>query len=180
MALKNILNNMYSRDLSHKVQSAMSTRAKNGEYIAAITAYGYIKDSEDRHHLVIEPEAAEVVRMIFNLAVEGQTKGWIAKYLNDEGIPTPGEYFAKRGQKRAGSRNVEHPRWTTTTVSDMLKNEVYIGNVCWNKSSNNLGTGKNAKRNSRDEWIVKENAHDPIISREIFKAANEKAFTGRK
>lgn len=180
VALKNVLNNMYSRDLSNKVQSAMNTRAKNGQYIAAITAYGYIKDPDDKHHLIIDPEAAEVVRLIFNLAVEGQTKGWIAKYLNDQGIQTPGEYFAKRGMKRIGSRNVEHPRWTTTTISDMLKNEVYIGNVCWNKSKNNLGTGKKVKRNSRNEWIVKENAHEPIITREVFEAANEIAFTGRK
>ena len=180
VALKNVMNSMYSRDLSGKVQTAMTTRAKNGQYIAAMTPYGYVKDPEDKHHLLVDEDVAEVVRMIFELASEGKAKGWIAKYLNDEGIPTPGEYFAGKGMKRRGSRNIEKPRWTTTTISDMLRNEVYIGNICWHKRSQNLTTGKKAVKNSREDWIVTENAHEAIVSKELFHEANAKAFTGRK
>ncbi len=162
VALRNVMNAMYSRDLSGKVQSAMTTRAKNGQYIAAITPFGYVKDPEDKHHLIIDEEAAVVVRRIFALAAEGNTKGWIAKYLNDEGVDTPGVYFEKKGMKRRGNRNVEKPMWTTTTISDMLKNEVYIGSVCWHKGSNNLDTGKKQVRNKREEWIITPNAHEAI------------------
>lgn len=180
VALKNVMNAMYSRDLSGKVRTAMTTRAKNGQYIAAMTPYGYVKDPEDKHHLVVDEEAASVVRRIFTLAAEGYTKGWIASYLNDEGIPTPGEHLAIIGVRPNGRRNTENPRWTTTTISDMLHNEVYIGNVCWHKSDVNLNTGKKKVNNSREDWIVTENAHEAIVSREIFKEANRKAFTGKK
>ena len=71
VALKNVMNAMYSRDLSGKVRTAMTTRAKNGQYIAAMTPYGYVKDPEDKHHLVVDEEAASVVRRIFTLAAEG-------------------------------------------------------------------------------------------------------------
>ena len=180
VALKNVLNNMYSRDLSNKVTAAMTTRAKAGQYMASMVAYGYKKDPEDKHHLVIDEEAASVVRRIFDLAAEGYGKGWIAKYLNDEGVISPGEYMAEKGIRRNGRRNAEKPRWTTTTISDMLKNEVYIGKLCWNKSNINLLTGKKVVKNRREEWIVTENAHEAVVSKDVFQAANEKAFTGRK
>lgn len=74
VALKNMLNAMYSRDLSRKVRSAMKTHAKNGEYMPAFPKYGYIKDPEDKHHLVIDPEAAEIVKLIFTMAQMGKQK----------------------------------------------------------------------------------------------------------
>ena len=74
VALKNMLNAMYSRDLSRKVRSAMKTHAKNGEYMPAFPKYGYIKDPEDKHHLVIDPEAAEIVKLIFTMAADGENK----------------------------------------------------------------------------------------------------------
>lgn len=180
VALKNVMNSMYSRDLSGKVQTAMTTRAKKGQYIAAMTAYGYIKDLENKHHLLVDDDVAEVVCMIFELAAEGKTKGWIAKYMNDEGIPTPGEYSAKKGMKRRDSRNVENPMWTTTTISDILKIEVYIGKICWHKRSQNLTTGKKTVKNGREDWIVTEYAHEAIVSKELFQEANDKAFTGKR
>ena len=70
---------MYSRDLSRKVRSAMKTHAKNGEYMPAFPKYGYIKDPEDKHHLVIDPEAAETVKLIFTMAADGKTKGQMVK-----------------------------------------------------------------------------------------------------
>ena len=79
---------MYSRDLSRKVRSAMKTHAKNGEYMPAFPKYGYIKDPEDMHHLVIDPEAAETVKLIFTMAADGKTKGQIAKYLNETHVLT--------------------------------------------------------------------------------------------
>ena len=97
VALKNMLNAMYSRDLSRKVRSAMKTHAKNGEYMPAFPKYGYIKDPEDKHHLVIDPEAAETVKLIFTMAADGKTKGQIAKYLNENPCAyMQGVYVQKR------------------------------------------------------------------------------------
>lgn len=179
VALKNVMNAMYSRDLSGKVRSAMTTRAKNGQYMAARVPYGYKKDPDDVHHLVIDYEAAEIVRMIFSFAAEGKQKGWIRGYLNTHDIPTPSEYLIAHGLAVQNKRNAEHPRWTVTTISDMLRNQVYIGNICWNKSVQNISTGKKNVKNGKDEWIVKENTHEAIVPKEIFDRANERAFTGR-
>lgn len=97
VALKNMLNAMYSRDLSRKVRSAMKTHAKNGEYMPAFPKYGYIKDPEDKHHLVIDPEAAEIVKLIFTMAADGKTKRTDSK--TSERNPCaymPGVYVQKR------------------------------------------------------------------------------------
>lgn len=99
VALKNMLNAMYSRDLSRKVRSAMKTHAKNGEYMPAFPKYGYIKDPEDKHHLVIDPEAAEIVKLIFTMAADGKTKGQIAKHLNETHVLTCREYMCRKGIK---------------------------------------------------------------------------------
>lgn len=178
VALKNVMNAMYSRDLSGKVRSAMTTRAKNGQYMAAKVAYGYMKDPEDIHHLVIDDEVVENVRLIFNLAADGKNKHWICGYLNSNNIPTPSEYMISKGIKPGNKRNSKKPKWTMTTISDMLRNQIYIGNTCWNKSAQNISTGKKNVKNSKDEWIVVEGTHDAIISRELFEKANELAFTG--
>ena len=179
VALKNIMNSMYSRDLSNKVRSAMNTRAKHGQYMASMAAYGYKKDPEDIHHLLIDDEAADTVRKIFHLAAEGKNKGWICGYLNSQKIPTPGEYIhLKKGQKPKAQDDTITPRWAVTTVADILRNQVYIGNTCWNKSEMNLSTGKKMVRNSYDEWTVKEGTHEPIVSRDLFEKANEAAFRG--
>lgn len=180
VALKNVMNAMYSRDLSGKVISAMTTRAKNGQYMAAKVPYGYRKDPENKHQLIVDNDAAEVMKLIFTYVAEGKSKGWIVGYLNSNGIPTPSEYFIARGMYAGHKRNKENPMWTVTTISDMLRNPVYIGNTCWNKSSQNISTGKKNIKNGRDEWIVTEGTHEAIISKELFDKANEMAFTGKK
>ena len=133
VALKNMLNAMYSRDLSQKVRSAMKTHAKNGEYMPAFPKYGYIKDPEDKHHLVIDPEAAEIVKLIFTMAADGKTKGQIAKYLNETHVLTCREYMCRKGIKMHRENEKEKKLWSVTTISDMLKNEVYLGKIIWNK-----------------------------------------------
>ena len=178
VALKNIMNSMYSRDLSGKVRSAMNTRAKHGQYMATKVAYGYKKDPEDIHHLVIDDVAADTVRIIFRLAAEGKKKGWICGYLNSLNIPTPDDYIRiNKGKKPKANRNALSPRWTVTTISDILRNQVYLGHTCWNKSEANLSTGKKVIKKSYDDWTVKEGTHEPIVSRELFDKANEVAFS---
>ena len=88
VALKNIINSMYSKDLSKKVRSAMGTRAAHGEYMAAFVPYGYLKNPENIHQLIPDKEAAEVVRLIFTMAAEGKKKPEIVRFLNEQGTPT--------------------------------------------------------------------------------------------
>lgn len=180
VALKNMLNAMYSKDLSRKVRSAMKTHAKNGEYMPAFPKYGYIKDPEDKHHLVIDPEAAEIVKLIFTMAADGKTKGQIAKYLNETHVLTCREYMCRKGIKMHRENEKEKKLWSVTTISDMLKNEVYLGKIIWNKKRVARTGSNKLVSNDKEEWIVVENAHEPIISDELFRKANEKAFTNQK
>lgn len=180
VALKNIINAMYSRDLSKKVRSAMGTRAARGEYMGALVPYGYQKNPENIHQLIPDEEAAEVVRLIFTMAAEGKKKPEIARFLNGQGIPTCMEHFQKIGLKRAGFREKEKKLWTVTTIGDMLTNEVYLGKTVWNKTRRpGAGSGKSIK-NDRSLWIITEGTHESLVSQELFDAANAKAFTHKK
>lgn len=177
VALKNILNAMYSRDLSVKVKTAMNTRAARGEYVSAFAAYGYRKNPENIHQLMVDTEAAEVVRLIFTMAAEGKTKGAICRYLNDNQIETPTEHIRKNGVNKTTYHEKAVKLWSITTIGDMLKNEVYLGKTIRNKSKNTHVGSKRQVKNDRSEWKVVEGTHEPIVSQELFDRANEKAFT---
>ena len=180
VALKNIINSMYSRDLSKKVRSAMGTRAARGEYMGAFAPYGYLKDPENIHQLIPDEEAAEIVRMIFTMAAEGKKKPEIARFLNEQKIPTCMEHFQKIGLKRKCHKEKEKKLWTITTIGDMLKNEVYLGRTVWNKTRCEAVGSKRQVKNDRSEWIIMEGTHEPLVTKEIFDMANAKAFTHEK
>ena len=180
VALKNIINSMYSRDLSKKVKSAMGTRAARGEYMGAFAPYGYLKNPENVHQLIPDKEAAEVVRMIFTMAAEGKKKPEIARFLNEQGIPTCMEHFQKIGLKRKSHKEKEKKQWTITTIGDMLKNEVYLGRTVWNKTRQSAVGSKRQVKNDRSEWIIMEGTHESLVTKELFDMANAKAFTHEK
>lgn len=180
VALKNIINSMYSRDLSKKVKSAMGTRAARGEYMGAFAPYGYIKDPDNVHRLIPDEEAAEVVRMVFTMAAEGMKKPEIARSLNGQEIPTCMEHFQSLGLKRKGYREKKKKLWTITTIGDMLKNEVYLGKTIWNKTRQAAVGAKRQVKNDRAAWTIIEGTHEPLVTQELFDTANAKAFTYEK
>lgn len=180
VALKNIINSMYSRDLSKKVTSAMGTRAARGEYMGAFAPYGYLKNPENVHQLILDKEAAEVVRMIFTMAAEGKKKPEIARFLNEQRIPTCMEHFQVLGLKRKSHKEKEKKLWTITTIGDVLKNEAYLGKTVWNKTRQAAVGSKRQIKNDRSEWIIIEGTHEPLVSQELFDMANAKAFTHEK
>lgn len=180
VALKNIINSMYSRDLSKKVRSATRTRAARGEYMGAFAPYGYLKDPENIHKLIPDEEAAEIVRTIFTMAAEGRKKPEIARYLNEQEIPTCMEHFQKIGLKRKSHKEKEKKLWTITTIGDMLKNEVYLGKTVWNKTRQAAVGSKRQVKNDRSEWIIMEGTHEALVTQELFDMANAKAFTHEK
>lgn len=177
VALKNILNAMYSRDLSVKVKSALNTRAARGEYVSSFAAYGYRKNPENVHQLVIDSEAAEIVKLVFTMAAEGRTKSEICRYLNENQVMTPTEHIRRNGVNKSTYHEKELKLWSSTTIGDMLKNEVYLGKTIWNKSKNTHVGSKRQIKNDRSEWKVVEGTHEPIVSQELFDQANERAFT---
>lgn len=172
VAFKNLIYMLYSRDLSNKVSSAMHTRILKGENISGQLRYGYVKDPNDKHKIIVDPEAAEVVKLIFELTAQGKSKTEVANYLNAQGIDTPSAY-----KKRKGSRNVFHAvevksLWSTSSIRDILNDEVYLGKLIWNKTKKRIGSNNTSSYVPKDEWMVIENCHEPIITQELFDMAH--------
>lgn len=174
VAFKNLVNMLYSKDLSKKIRSAQMARAKKGEYLGGFARYGYEKSPEDKHRLVVDPEAAGVVRKIFAMAAEGTTISGIVRYLNDNHVPTCVEY------KQMKNSRYQHPGggvkklWGTQSVRSSLSDETYIGKVVWNRSEKSITTGKKMLWHDRSEWVVVDGQHEPLVSEELFALANEK------
>lgn len=180
VAFQNLINMMYSRDLSKKVRSARETRVKRGEYISPFTKYGYQKVPEDKHRIIIDPEAADVVKKIFHLAAEGNSIGVIVRYLNENKIPTCSEYKKMKGSKMYRPYTMEKKSWCTKTIRLIISDEIYLGKTIWNRSEKSMDTGHKMKYNDESEWIVVEDTHESIISKELFEKANNQLIMKKR
>ena len=169
--LKNIVNAMYCRDASRKVRSAKRVLAQQGKYIAAFAPFGYRKSAADKHVLEPDPDAAPVVRLIFQMAAEGKKYTEISDYLNRHHYDSILEYYEKNNIRRNNMRDIGEKLWSPPTVMEILFNEVYIGKVINNKTADNLDTGHKVIQNDAEDWIVVENCHEPLVSEELYRSA---------
>ncbi len=156
---KAILNDMYSKDLSKKVKTALHTKQKEGKYVGAATALGYKRNPEDKSKLIIDEEEAKIVRLIFNMAMQGKKLSEIRDFLNENNYPT---FFQIRRNKSSA--------WEKRAVKKILTNEVYIGTTVQNKVSRISYKNRKLRQNPKEEWIAVENTHDAIIDKDIFDA----------
>lgn len=163
MPIKNIFNAQYSKDISRKVKSSFRALQNEGKFVGAFASYGYKKDEKDKHKLIIDEPAAEVVRMIYSMYVSGIGKITIARKLNDMKIPCPSEYKRLNGLNYTNGAKINLTKyWTYSTVNSILKNEMYIGNMIQNKTIRKTVRGK-AMKNSRENWTRVEHTHEAII-----------------
>lgn len=169
VALKNMVNQMYSKDISRKSGSVLREKIRRGEFIGAFASYGYRKDPADGHRIVVDPEAAGVVREIFRRKLEGQGDTAITRWLNAAGVPSPGCYRYQKGII-LDKRFARYKPWMVQSVKDILRNEVYLGRMVQGRRRSEFYAGRPDKRLPRDEWTVVENTHEPIISQEDFDA----------
>lgn len=172
VALKNLIYNMYSLDLSKKISSAMQTRMKNGTRLPVNARYGYRKGKDGR--LEVDADAAEVVRMIFRMAAEGVSFAEITRELNRLEIATCDEQKTSKGEQIQFQRfdTIKKKRWSATTVSAIVRDEIYIGTRIWGKTRCSMHTGYKSVLNDKSDWIRLENHHAPIVDRELFEKAN--------
>lgn len=167
---RSLMNDYHLKDLSNKVKSVLHAKMRNGQYIAAYAPYGYRKGEEDRHRLVIDEEAAAVVRRMFELRRGGMAYGKIAAVLNSEGILSPRWYWAKR----YGSGSCKYANlWMYATVKNILTNEVYTGNLIQNQTGSRSYKDDTMIYKPESEWIRHEALHEAIISPEVWAAVQE-------
>lgn len=168
---KNLLYDLYSKDLSQKVRASLAARKEKGLYVSASSPFGYEKDQEDRHALLIAKEEAEIVRKIFSLTAEGHTSVEIARLFNETNVTTPIQFRIKKGET---CRNPKGDKflWSGSTICQILRNEIYIGNIVQKKTTKDHVGGKN-HLNPHEEWLVSYNHHEPIIDKQIFDKVQE-------
>lgn len=173
MALSNIVNDYYAKDISRKVTSALQTKMEQGDYIGNYAPHGYCKDPENKNHLVIDPETAPVIRQIFQWRAEGVSYMGINRRLNEAGIPSPGQYRFEHGIETNNNRKGHPILWNKHIVSEILKNVVYIGHLAQKKGSQCLYADIPYHVTSEDEWIVVAHTHEPIVSKELFETVQK-------
>lgn len=172
LPIRNIMNEQYARDISVKVQSSFKTKQKSGEFVGAFSSYGYVKSSKDKHKLIVDEEAAKIVRKIFQRCIDGCPKLRIAKELNEQGIPNPTEYKRRNGYNYVNPTKLTTTSyWTYSTISKILNNPMYLGHMVQGKTKRKM-KGKPTLV-SKDNWIIVKNMHDAIISEEIWNQAHE-------
>ncbi len=169
--INGLVNEWYLEDMSDNIRSVLTNRRKNGFHIGAFALYGYQKDPEQKGHLIIDEEAAAVVREVFVLFSQGYGKTAIARMLNDRGIPNPTEYKRLHGLRYHQPKMKNSTLWKYFAISDMLTNEIYIGNMVQGKyGSVSYKTKQNKPRSKRD-WYRVEGTHEPIIEMELWDKA---------
>lgn len=177
VSFSNIMNDDYIRQLSIKIKSTFAMKRARGEFLGNYAPYGYMKNPEDRHRLIIDPEAAEVVRMIFSWYVNGSSASGIVKQLNALDIMPPSVYKASRGCKgfqHHSSGGVRRGVWALTTVNSILRDEVYIGNLVQGKRKSASYRTKKMVPADESEWTVTEGAHEAIIPDDTFALVHDR------
>lgn len=167
-----LVNEWFLEELSDNIKSVLTCRRKQGYHIGSFAPYGYKKDPTQKGQLLIDQEAAETVREIYKLFLNGHGKQTIARILNERGVPNPTEYKKLHGIVRNNHVN-SGPLWSYFTITNILSNEVYIGNMIQRKSG--VVSYKTQKKVSypQDQWIVVRGTHKPIINQETWNLVQE-------
>lgn len=181
-ALKNVINEFYSRDTSRKIKAAFRSRAKDGKYHSKTAPFGYLKDPDDHNHLIPDPETAPVVAKIYDLVLKGWGNYRIRDYLRENKVPVPSWYMHIRGiEDKSHMFPDEESRylWRPDTLRLLIRNRVYCGDCVLCKSDTVFKTKQHFKTDEKD-WIVVENTHEPVVSRDIWERANELVAVKRR
>ena len=176
---KNILNEMYSKDISKKVHSSYLLKAQKGEFTGCLAPFGYRKDPEDKNHLLVDGETAPIVRQIFLWALEGHGPNYIRRRLEEQRIPCPTWWNRQRGLRNTRTKwekkDPENGKfiWDFSVIKDLLMNPVYAGAIASQKKDYRFKLGTIREKKPQD-WIVVEQRHEPIIDRRSFDLVQSK------
>lgn len=168
--VKNLMNDSYCSDLSRKLRNQFQVQWRNGEFLGAFAAYGYVKSPDDKHQLVIDDYAAEVVRGIFYAKLRGYSMLRIAEQLNLRDVPSPTAYKKSKGMKYQTPRAKEDSGWSVNTIRRILKNRIYLGDLEQGKRYKEHYKSNRILERPQSEWVVIPNHHDPIVDTLTFEA----------
>lgn len=170
---KNILNEMYARDISKKIRSSHRLRGSMGEPLSQ-PPYGYMKSPENKKKWIIDPEAATVVKSIFKMCLDGKGNETIARELQESEVLIPMAYWRSKGLNRGGKKTQTNPyKWCKTTIQKILSQQEYCGDIINFKTYSKSFKNKRRIENSKENWAVFKNVNEPIIDRETFETVQK-------
>ena len=170
---KNILNEMYARDISKKIRSSHRLRGSMGEPLSQ-PPYGYMKSAENKKKWIIDPEAATVVKSIFKMCLDGKGNETIARELQENEVLIPMAYWRSKGLNRGGKKTQTNPyKWCKTTIQKILSQQEYCGDIINFKTYSKSFKNKRRIENSKENWAVFKNVNEPIIDRETFETVQK-------
>ena len=170
---KNILNEMYARDISKKIRSSHRLRGSMGEPLSQ-PPYGYMKSPENKKKWIIDPEAATVVKSIFKMCLDGKGNETIARKLQENKVLIPMAYWRSKGLNRGGKKTQTNPyKWCKTTVQKILSQQEYCGDIINFKTYSKSFKNKTRYENSKENWAVFKDVNEPIIDRETFETVQK-------
>lgn len=170
---KNILNEMYARDISKKIRSSHRLRGSMGEPLSQ-PPYGYMKSPENKKKWIIDPEAATVVKSIFKMCLDGKGNETIARELQENEVLIPMAYWRSKGLNRGGKKTQTNPyKWCKTTIQKILSQQEYCGDIINFKTYSKSFKNKTRYENSKENWAVFKDVNEPIIDRETFETVQK-------
>ena len=164
--LKNMINDVYAKDISRKIITSFRARQEKGEYLPAFPPYGYVKSKTKAYRYEVDEEVAPYVRMIFEWKAAGVSHSEICKRLNDMGAVTPARRKVELGIWHA--EKYKHTIWHGRTIIDIMKNATYTGTLVYGRMPKSLYQGIKCHRAKPDEWRCIPDAHEAIVSQELF------------
>ena len=171
LAFKNIFNDWYARDCSKKIRAVFKAKGQSGKPLSK-PIYGYKTSEIDKHQWVIDEEAANVVRRIFKLCIDGYGPSKIARILTEENVLNPTAYALSQGRDN-GHRNANLNRWDHRTVANILERPEYCGHTVNFRTRRKSYKVKKTIRNPQEDWLIFENTHEPIVTQQQFDLVQE-------
>ena len=167
--INSLVNQWYLEDLSENIKSVMTHKKKQGQFVGSFAPYGYVKDPEDNHKLIIDEETSPVVKRIFKSYLEGYGNKAIANFLNNDNIPCPSKYRKIKGfATNRDDNKVEELKWSDHAIWHITRNPTYTGDLVQCRYGKPTYKSKSIKEKKENEWIIVENAHEAIISKEEY------------
>lgn len=170
--ITNVMNDQYCYQTSKKIRQVFDYKRRNGQYIGSFAPYGYIKDPKDKHQLIVDPDAAEIVKKIYEMCLQGTAKLQIVMYLNDHGIPSPTAYRKLKGLPYSPAIS-DAPMWGNKIITDILRNPIYTGDLVQGRRRVKSYKVHQIEAVPEDEWVRVPDTHEAIITHETFERVQE-------
>lgn len=165
--ITNVINDNYCYQTSKKIRQVFDYKRRNGQYIGSFAPYGYIKDPKDKHQLIVDADAAEIVKRVYSMLLQGSSKRAIALYLNEHGIPSPTAYRRKKGLP-VSSAVADDPMWGARMIHEILTNPIYTGDLVQGRRRVKSYKVHQIEAVPEEEWVRVPDTHEAIITHETF------------